>query len=86
MNTFNLKIVSFEKIFLDEPVTYCAIYTSTGKIGFKANHEAFMSVLKENSQIEYTLKSGSQKKVALLNGLFTFKDNACTITIFQDNE
>ena len=85
MNAFNLKIVSFEQIFIDEPVTYCAIHTSTGKIGFKARHEAFMSVLKENSNIEYTLKSGSKKKINLLNGLLAFKDNSCTITIFQKN-
>ncbi len=79
MNTFNLKIVSVDNIVVDEAVTYCAVVTPKGKIGFKAHHEAFVSTLEENSKIEYRFESGESKDTEIANGLFSFKENSCTI-------
>lgn len=79
MNTFNLKIVSIDKLILDESVTDCIVETSKGKIGFKAHHEAFVSTLEKNSKIEYRLESGEKKDVEIASGLFAFKDNSCTL-------
>jgi len=87
MNDFNLKIVSFDKIVLDEPVIYCTVYTPKGKIGVKAHHEAFVSTLKENSFVEYTLVSGELKSIKIANGLFSFKDNQSTVLAgFEENK
>lgn len=82
MDSFNLKIVSFEKVLLNKPVLYCAIYTETGKIGFEARHETFVSTLKEGSRIEYRDESGKEDSLQVKNGLFLFKDNSCIITVF----
>jgi len=76
---FNLKIVSFDKIVVDEAVTYCRVCTPKGEIGFKAHHEAFVSTLKDNSIVEYTLISGESKSIVVFNGLFSFKDNSSTL-------
>jgi F0F1-type ATP synthase epsilon subunit len=86
MNDFNLKIVSFDKIVVDESVTYCAVYTPKGKIGFKAHHEAFVSTLREKSAVEYTLASGESKSVDIDNGLFSFKDNNATLLAGFDDK
>ena len=86
MNTFNLKIVSFDKLVLDEPVTYCTVFTPKGKIGFKAHHEAFVSTLAEGSKVEYQLASGERRDVCVANGLFSFKDNICTLlALFEEH-
>ena len=81
MNTFNLKIVSFDKVVIDKPVVYCTVFTPSGKIGFKARHEAFVSVLKENSKVEYILENDESATFDVPNGLFSFKDNSCTLLI-----
>ena len=82
MNTFSLQIVSFNKALVDEQAAYCAVETATGKIGFKAHHEPFVSVLQNDSEIEYQIASKGVQKVKIQNGLFSFIDNKCSITIF----
>jgi len=81
MDTFNLKIVSFDKILLEKEVVYCAIYTETGKTGFKFRHESFVTVLQENSSIEYDDFEGDNGNIPILNGLFSFRDNHCIISV-----
>ena len=86
MNVFHLKILSFDKLVLDEAVTYCSVFTPTGKIGFKAHHEAFVSTLAEGSKVEYQLASGEHRDVYVANGLFSFKDNICTLlALFEEH-
>ena len=86
MNSFNFKIVSFDKLVLDESVKSCTVFTPKGKIGFKAHHEAFVSTLKENSVVEYQLESGEVRDVTVANGLFSFKDNTCTLLALFDSQ
>lgn len=85
MNFFNLKIVTFDKVLIDEQASYCAVFTRSGKMGFEARHEAFVSVLKDNSRIEYKSKSGKNGLLEIKNGLFEFSDNSCTVTVFIGN-
>ena len=82
MKKFKLKIVSFSRVTFEGLATYCSIITPGGKIGFKANHEPFVSVLKDNSVIEYQIDSGKKERVEIQNGLFAFDKNECTITVF----
>lgn len=84
MNSFNLKIVTFDKILFEGDVLYCAIRTLEGKFGFKARHEAFVTVLKENSSIECKLRDQHTKKIDISNGLFVFRNNSCTITVWHE--
>ena len=87
MNSFHLKILSFDKLLLDEAVTYCSVFTPKGKIGFKAHHEAFVSTLAEGSKVEYELLSGERRDISVESGLFSFKDNICTLlALFKDNK
>ena len=83
MNSFNLNIVSFDKIIVDEAATYCSIITDAGKMGFEARHEPFVSVLKSNSKVEFKTAAGEQKSIEVVNGLFSFENGNCTITIFE---
>ena len=85
MNYFDLQIVTFEKLLVDEQVTSCAVYTETGKIGFKALHEAFISILRENSEVEFINKAGKKNIVKITNGIFSFKNNTCVITAYVDS-
>ncbi len=81
MNTFKLKIVSLDKTFFDGEAVYCSVVTKSGKIGFKAHHEPFVSVIKNNSQIEYQDQSGKKESVKITGGLFAFENNECTATV-----
>ncbi len=85
MNTFNLKIVSIDNLLLDEAVSYCIVETAKGKLGFKAHHEAFVSTLEKDSKVEYRLESGEMKSVNIANGLFSFKNNSCTLLVLFDH-
>ena len=82
MREFNLKIVSFNKVIFEGSATYCSIITQEGKMGFKANHEPFVSVLKDDSEIEYQVDSSKKELIKIQNGLFSFDKNECTITVF----
>ena len=83
-NSFQLKIITFDKILLNETAVYCAVNTGKGKIAFKARHEPFVSTLQKNSKIEYTLENDEQSYIEISNGLFSFRDNKCTILTYQE--
>ena len=83
MNSFNLNIVSSDKIVVDEAAIYCSIITNAGKMGFEARHEPFVSVLKTNSIIEYKTAMGTKNSLNIINGLFAFENGNCTITVFE---
>ncbi len=83
MNSFHLSIVSFNQVVFEGDAVYCSVFTPTGMIGFKANHEPFVSVLKENTTIEYQSDSSKKESIEIKNGLFSFDKNICTITVFR---
>ena len=81
MNTFDLTILTSTKVLFKGTTTYCGATTITGSIGFKANHEPFIGVLKAGSTICYRSGDGSMKNIASADGMLTFKDNLCTVII-----
>lgn len=81
MKTFTLCIVSDSKIIYSGLALYCGVATLSGSLGFEANHEAFLGVLKENSDITYTVSSGSNSTVTVDSGMISFKNNTCTVTV-----
>ena len=82
MSNFNLKIVSFDETIIDDSIEFCSITTLTGKMGFEARHEPFISILKENSSITYRTNDKKEFIVEIVNGLFTFQDGAASATVF----
>ncbi len=81
MTRFNLVISAVAKIVYSGAAEYCGVTTLSGSIGFKANHEAFTGVLQPDSEVEYIDKNGDSKKVAVLDGIISFKNNSCTVTV-----
>ncbi len=81
MKTFDLTILTSTKVLYKGAAAYCGTTTKSGSIGFKANHEPFIGVLKEDSPISYRLSDGSMETLTAADGMLTFKDNLCTIII-----
>ncbi len=81
MKTFSLTIISDTKLIFKGKALYCGVTTLTGSLGLEAFHEPLLGILKDNSEINYTVKSGGQSSVAVENGMFSFKNNTCTITV-----
>ncbi|MBU1043575.1 MAG: hypothetical protein KJ915_04155 [Candidatus Omnitrophica bacterium] len=81
MNTFNLSISAYNAVLYNGRAVYCGITTIDGSLGFEAQHEPMLSVLKENSAISYKDAQGMEKTIQIVNGMLCFKNNKCTIII-----
>ncbi len=81
MSTFTLSIISDTKIIYSGKVRYCGIVTISGSIGFEANHEPFMGILKPGSEIEYINENGAGETVSVEDGMLKFIDNKCSIIV-----
>ena len=81
MKTFSLTIVSDSKIIFSGQAVYCSVVTPRGSMGFEANHEPFMAILKKDSEIEYRDKAGNKKSVMVQSGILSFENNTCTVTV-----
>ena len=87
MNTFSLKIIAADKITAEEEnVIHCAVRTPTGKMGFKPNHEPFITVLADNSTVEYKKEDNSEHSIAITTALFSFRNNTCVIAVPESAE
>jgi F0F1-type ATP synthase epsilon subunit len=81
MTSFNLTIVSERKIHFSGKTAYCGVQTLNGSIGFEADHEPFMGVLKPDSLITYGNGDSGDESLKIHDGMLSFKNNDCTITI-----
>ncbi len=81
MKTFTLTIVSDSKIAYSGLARYCGVTTLNGAIGFEAFHEPFLGVLKDNSDVVYLDGSGRENSVTIKNGIISFENNTCTLTV-----
>ncbi len=81
MSTFTLSIISDTKIIYSGKVRYCGIVSINGAIGFEANHEPFMGILKPGSEIEYIDENGTGETVTVEDGMLKFTDNQCSIIV-----
>lgn len=81
MNTFTLTIVACKAVVFKGQARLCRVVTSEGAIGLEARHEPLLAVLKEGSDIVYTDATGKAFSIAVANGLLSFKENTCTITM-----
>ena len=81
MSSFKLTIVSDSGLIYSGGVRYCGITTLSGSIGFEANHEPFLGVLKQGSEINYTEESGSEHTAAVADGILSFSGNECSVVV-----
>jgi len=80
MRTFKLFIMTQEQSLFNGEARYCRITTSTGSIGFEAMHEPMIAVLKKNTEIHVKNAAGSNRIIAVSEGILSFKSNTCSIT------
>ncbi len=81
MNSFKLIIRAYDGIIYDGQAVFCSVVTPAGGIGLEARHEPFLAVLKENSEIRYSVSPGTEASAEVRSGLLSFKANTCTITV-----
>ena len=81
MNLFKLRVISDSEILFSGKVRYCGITTVSGSIGFEANHEPFLGILKPGSSIEYTDRNGTKNNIPIEDGMFKFTDNSCSVIV-----
>ena len=83
MKTFKLIVISDSKTLFSGKILYCSVRTPSGSMGFEANHEPFLTTLEEGSDIEVKDASSKTTTLTIEKGLFSFRDNLCTITVLQ---
>ena len=81
MKTFELTVISEAKVHFKGRASHCGVTTLSGAIGFEADHEPFVGVLKPGSKIRYTGEEGGEKSLIIQDGMLSFKKNNCTIII-----
>ncbi len=83
MKTFPLTIVSDSKILFSGQARYCGITAFSGSIGFEADHEPFIGVLRKNTGITFIDSTSKEMTVKVESGILSFSENSCTITVQQ---
>ncbi len=83
MKTFTLTVISDSKTLFSGQALYCSVTTSSGSMGFEANHEPFLCTLQEDSNIQIRDVSAKETEVEIESGMLSFKDNACTISVLK---
>ncbi len=81
MKTFPLTIVSDMEIIFSGQVRYCGVTTYSGSIGFEADHEPFIGVLRKETDLDIVDADSKERTVKIESGMLSFKDNSCTITV-----
>ena len=81
MRTFKLLIISADEAIFDGEAQCCRIVTDSGSIGFEAMHEPMITVLKKNTDIHVRDAEGKSRLIPAAEGILSFKDNACSITV-----
>jgi len=81
METFSLIIISESKLVFSGLALYCGVITHVGSLGLEAHHEPMLGILRDGSEINYTDEKGKELSVAIENGMFLFKNNACIVTV-----
>jgi F-type H+-transporting ATPase subunit epsilon len=77
-DTFQLQVVSPEKMLVDEQVTEAQIPCLEGYIGVLPGHAALMSELKAEGVLSYKLGS-QEKSLTVLGGFVEVRDNRCRV-------
>jgi F-type H+-transporting ATPase subunit epsilon len=80
VRTFKIQIITPDKILFDGDAQYCGVTTPTGAVGFEARHAATAAILQKGSEILVRTADGTEKNVAVKDGILVFRDNICTIT------
>ena len=78
MNLFNLKIITPEKIYLDEDIKQLNIKTRDGNIGVLANHSPLFGIV-EISILNFITKNNHKKPLAISGGIINVKNNQAVI-------
>ncbi len=81
MQTFQLSIITWNRSIYDGPVRLCTVTTPEGSIGLEAHHETFLAVLQDDSEVYYKDGDGNSSSVMVKNGILSFENNNCTITV-----
>ncbi len=81
MKTFPLTIVSDSEIIFSGQVRYCGIISVSGSLGFEADHEPYMGILRKKSEITIIDGVSKESVVKVESGLFLFSKNSCTVTV-----
>jgi F0F1-type ATP synthase epsilon subunit len=81
MKTFKLIISAAESLVCNGQAVYCSLSTEKGSLGIEAGHEAFLGVLKENSQLRFRDEKGTETTVLVETGIVWFRDNECLLTV-----
>jgi len=79
--TFRLTITAAETLLFDGKVTYCSVFTESGKLGLEPRHEPLLAVLKKNSQVYFKDEAGNGNQFTIESGLLSFRDNICILTV-----
>ena len=78
MNLFNLKIITPEKIYLNEDIKQLNIKTIDGNIGILPHHSPLFSMI-EISILNFIGKDDKKKLLAIGGGAINVKDNQAII-------
>ena len=78
MNLFNLKIITPQKVYLDQDVKQLNIKTLDGNIGILANHSPLFGIV-EISILNFITKNGNKKPLAIGGGVINVKNNQVII-------
>ena len=81
MKTFPLTIVSDTEIIFSGQVHYCGVTTYSGSIGFEADHEPFIGVLRKTTGITFIDSTSKETTVKVESGILSFSDNSCMIAV-----
>jgi F-type H+-transporting ATPase subunit epsilon len=78
MTTFDVSIVTQEKVFLDAEVTALQIPGGAGYLGVLANHAPLLTTIVEGT-LSLTLPDKSVRRFAVDGGFMEVADNQATI-------
>jgi F-type H+-transporting ATPase subunit epsilon len=77
-DTFQLQVVSPEKMLVDEQVTEAQIPCFEGYIGVLPGHAALMSELKAEGALTYRV-GGQEKSLTVRGGFVEVRDDRCRV-------
>ncbi len=81
MKSFPLTIVSDSQILFSGQARYCGITALSGSIGFEADHEPFIGILRKKTPITIIDDASKEMTVEVESGILSFNNNSCTVTV-----
>lgn len=81
MNTFNLKVITPEKVFFQGEVAQITVRTTEGSKGILAHHINYCAIL-PSGEMKVKLPNGTVKSSAISSGTLTFHNNEATILAY----